>query len=126
MLFHGALIASVTVAGFAITIHLTPGADWDRARTVAFCILSYSQLFYSFSCRSDRFTLPQLGMFTNRALIWAILISGLLQTAVFLPGVRKIFHVEAGMTWEWPMILLLALLPVTVIEIGKIIKAKRI
>ena len=91
MLCHGTLVGGVTLAGFALVMHQHPADPdrVDRARTAAFCILSYSQLFYSFSCRSDRYTLPQLGFFTNPHLVWAILISGLIQAAVFLPYVRK-------------------------------------
>jgi Ca2+-transporting ATPase len=128
MLRHGVLIAGVTLAGFMLTMHLNSQEIKARtiaAQTVAFCILSYSQLFYSFSCRSERYTLPKLGLFTNPQLVIAIIVSGLIQTAVFLPYLRDVFHVEAHLTWEWPMILALSLTPATVIEVGKIFRQWR-
>jgi magnesium-transporting ATPase (P-type) len=124
MLFHGTLIAGATLAGFMLMLWLHPKDDRHViARTVAFCILSYSQLFYSFSCRSDKYTLPQLGFFSNKGLIGAIILSGLIQTAVFLPHVSHIFHVTT-LSWEWGVVLGLSLLPVTIIEVIKLLRAK--
>jgi Ca2+-transporting ATPase len=122
MLMHGALIASVTVIGFA-TVYRHDADSLRRAQTVAFCVLSYSQLFYSFSCRSQRYTMPELGFFTNRNLLWAIGISGLLQLAVFAPHLRKLFGVTVDLGWDWASILVLSLLPVTIIEIAKLMRA---
>ncbi|MDB5357840.1 MAG: cation transport ATPase [Phycisphaerales bacterium] len=121
MLFHGTLIAGVTIAGFAMVYRGDP-ANVQAARTVAFCILSYSQLFYSFACRSQRYTLPTLGIMTNPYLVGAIVISGLIQLAVFLPFLRGVFHVS-WLGWEWPLVLLLSLTPVTIIEVLKILRA---
>ena len=126
MLFHGVLIAAVTVAGFAITIHLVPH-DWDRcANRGILHFVVYAAFLFVFLPERSFHSAAAWDVYESCALIWAIVISGLIQTAVFLPGLRKVFHVEAGLTWEWPMILFLALLPVTVIEIGKIIRAKQV
>jgi Ca2+-transporting ATPase len=122
MLWHGTILGAAAFAGFVITHYLHPDNP-GRASAVAFCVLSFSQLCYAFSCRSDRYTLPQLGMFSNPHLIAAILISGLLQAAVFLPYLRTVFHVEADLAREWPLMLGLSLLPVTIIEVLKIVKA---
>jgi magnesium-transporting ATPase (P-type) len=46
--------------------------------TGAFCITAFAQLCYSLACRSQRYTMPELGLFTNWPLLWAIVISGLL------------------------------------------------
>jgi P-type Ca2+ transporter type 2C len=124
MLMHGVLIAGVTFIGFLMVYRHGP-SQLVRAQTAAFCILSYSQLFYSFSCRSQRYTMPELGPFTNRHLLWAILISGLLQLGVFLPYVQKLFKVERSLGWDWLMILGLSLLPVTIIEVIKLLRAAR-
>ncbi len=122
MLLHGTLIAGATVAGFAM-VYRNNQDHLKRAQTVAFCILSYSQLFYSLSCRSQRYTMPELGLFTNWPLLWAILISGLLQLAVFLPFARNVFKVEGNLGWDWALILGLSLLPVTIIEVWKLARA---
>jgi hypothetical protein len=50
-------------------------------------------------------------------------ISGLLQTAVFLPWLDRLFKIQSRLGWEWLVILGLSLLPVTIIEVAKLIRA---
>ncbi|MBI3462514.1 MAG: cation transporting ATPase C-terminal domain-containing protein [Planctomycetes bacterium] len=122
MLFHGFLIAAVAAIGFAID-YQNDDSNLDHARTVAFCIMSFSQLFYSLGCRSQRFTMPQLGVFTNPHLFGAIAISGLLQLSVVtLPLAQSVFETSAHPDWEWELVLLLSLTPVTIIEVGKLMQ----
>jgi len=40
---------------------------------VAFTVMVVVQLVQAFNCRSDRFSLSQLGIGTNRPLLWAFL-----------------------------------------------------
>ena len=52
----------------------------------------------------------------------AILLSGLLQLAVvMLPGVQSVFEIEQALEAEWGLVLGLALVPVTVIELAKLL-----
>jgi magnesium-transporting ATPase (P-type) len=83
-------------------------------------------LFFSFGCRNFRYTLSQLGLFTNPWLSTAIIASILLQISVVtVPFVRPVFNVVAvSATWEWGLVALLALMPVTAIELTKLIRAK--
>jgi Ca2+-transporting ATPase len=123
ILFHGTLIASVAALGFWI-VYQGDAARIERARTVTFCIASFSQLFLAIGCRSQRYAMPQLGLLTNPHLIWAIAISGLLQLSVVtLPFAQPIFEVATHLTWEWILIALLSLTPVTMIEIVKLVRA---
>jgi Ca2+-transporting ATPase len=116
MLAMGVLIAAATAIGF----QLARDAGVERARTAAFSIMVFSQLFFSVSCRSFRATMPELGLFTNLTLFAAIVVSGLLQLAVVsLPFAHPIFE-TARFHGEWPSVILLSLAPVTVIEVGKL------
>jgi Ca2+-transporting ATPase len=120
---HGLLIATAAGIGFAYILHRAEGGSLERARTVAFCIMSYAQLFFAIGCRSHFRTLPQLGLFSNPHLLGAILISGLLQTAVILlPFARSIFDTTALETMDWGIILGLSLLPITIIELVKLLR----
>jgi Ca2+-transporting ATPase len=85
-----------------------------------------AQLAFSFGCRSFRYTLPQLGLFTNRWLLGAIALSALLQLVVVtVPMLQPFFQVvPVSFAWEWGMITLLALMPVTVVEVTKLAKAR--
>ena len=120
MVAEGALIAAVTAVAFALEYR---GDDAPaQARTAAFCTLAGSQLFYAFVCRSRRYTLPQLGLFTNRALVWAIAISGSLQLlSVVLPFASRVFKTTPGLQWRWALVLGLSLVPAAVVELGKIL-----
>jgi P-type Ca2+ transporter type 2C len=96
----------------------------SSARTAAFCTLAFGQLMFSFGCRSFRYTLPELGLFTNRWLLGAIAASILLQlAAVTLPFAGPLFQVDTrGFKWEWLAIAGLALAPVTIIESAKLVR----
>ena len=124
MLLHGTLIAAVAAAGFALVYRRDP-ARLGHARTVAFCIVAFTQLFYSFVCRSWRYTLPQLGPMSNPHLLAAIAFSAVLQlAAVLLPFAQPLFKVATDITrGEWLLILGLSLAPATVIEVSKLLRA---
>jgi magnesium-transporting ATPase (P-type) len=61
--------------------------------------------------------MPELGPFSNSHLFWAIAVSGLLQSSVVtLPFAQPVFEVATHLAWEWGLVLLLSLTPVTIIE----------
>jgi magnesium-transporting ATPase (P-type) len=126
ILYHGGLNAAAAAVAF-YAVYRGAEENLPRARTAAFCTLAFAQLVFSFGCRSFRYTLPQLGVFSNRWLLGAIGVSVLLQLlAVSLPPVRLVFQVETtGFTWEWALIAALALAPVTVVEVSKLLRAAR-
>ena len=123
ILFHGTLIASVAGLGFWL-IYQGDETHLARARAVAFCVMAFSQLFFAIGCRSQRFTMPELGLFSNPHLFGAIVISGLLQLSVVtLPFAQPVFGVATHLVWEWLLIGALALTPVTIIEVVKLLRA---
>jgi Ca2+-transporting ATPase len=123
ILAHGFLVAAVTTLGFALIYQGQP-EHLPRARTFAFCLVSYGFMFYAFSCRSQRYTMPQLGFFSNPYLFGAVAVSGLLQLSVVtLPFARPVFESEQHFAGEWAVLILLALTPVTVIEVAKLLRA---
>ena len=122
ILFHGTLVATVAALGFWI-IYQGDEAHLARARTVTFCITAFAQLFFAIGCRSQRYTMPELGLFSNPHLLGAIVISGLLQLCVVtLPFAQPVFEVTTHPAWEWLLVFLLALTPVTIIEVGKLLR----
>ena len=111
ILTHGVLMAIVGVIAFAFTY--SDGQDIARARTVAFCTLAFTQLFFSFACRSRKYTLPELGPYSNPYLFVAIAVSALLQFAVVtIPFTQPVFDVSVPLGGgEWLYILPLSLRP---------------
>lgn len=123
ILLHGMLMAAVAALGFWM-FYGGNEEHLPRARTAVFCILAFTQLFYSLSCRSQRKTMPELGLLTNPYLFGAIAISSLAQLSIVtLPIAQPVFDsvVNVGSDWLW--IIGLALVPVTVIEVTKILLA---
>jgi Ca2+-transporting ATPase len=124
ILYHGTLNAIVSAVAFYV-VYRGNAENINAARTAAFCTVAFSQLFFSFGCRSERYTLPQLGFLSNPWLLGAIAISTLLQlTVVTLPFLQPMFKVDStGFTWQWLMIVTLALAPVSFIEVTKLVRA---
>ena len=124
ILLHGTLIAASAALGFAL-VYQGDDAQLGRARTVAFCTAAFVQLFFVFGCRSQRYTMPELGLFSNPYLFGAIAVSALLQFGVVtLPFMQAVFGATDRLTWEWGLILSLALTPVTIIEVAKLVRAR--
>jgi Ca2+-transporting ATPase len=124
ILIHGALNATATGIAFWM-VYRGDEHNVPAAQTIAFVTLALSQLLFSFGCRSFRYTLPQLGVFTNRWLLGAIAVSALLQLAVVtIPFLQPLFQVTPGaLAREWGAVVLLALAPVTVVEVAKLLRA---
>jgi Ca2+-transporting ATPase len=123
MLLHGTLMAIATTTGFWLTYD-AEGDSLERARTVAFCVLAFEQLFFAFGCRSQTLTLPQLGFFSNPALFLAAGVSAILQVStIVFPFAHGIFETTYLTRGDWVLAIGLALGPVTVIEITKLVRA---
>jgi Ca2+-transporting ATPase len=89
---------------------------------MTFCVVVYAELLRSLAARSQTLTLAQLGFFSNPALLLAVVVSGLLQVSVaIVPFTQRVFDVPAHSRHEWLLIALLALAPVTLIELGKLV-----
>jgi P-type Ca2+ transporter type 2C len=123
ILLHGLVMAVVTIAGFSYA-YLEGGIA--RAQATAFYITTFAQLFFSFACRSHWRTLPQLGLFSNPYLLGAIVLSTLMQLSLlWFPLTRKVFFVSAPTFGsDWWLIFLLALVPVTLVEIRKVVRSR--
>lgn len=122
ILIHGFVMAMVNIGGFAYA-YATEGTSYAQA--TAFYITTFAQLFFSFACRSHRYTLPQLGLFTNPYLFAAIAMSGILQLSLlWFPFTQHVlFKGVPRFGSDWLIIFGLALVPVSLVEIRKIIRA---
>jgi len=119
ILFHGTLVAGVCLFAFWTSYRGDP-ANMPHARTFTFCVAAFAQLFFAIGCRSDRVTAIERGVLTNPWLLGAILISALLQlTVVMLPFAQPVFQVGSDLGRDWINVILLALIPVSTVEIVK-------
>lgn len=92
----------------------------EQARTVAFTVMVVAQLVHAFNCRSDRWSLFQLGFGTNRALSWAFLFSCAVQIAVLtVPAASAIFKVASLPMEAWLLMGTMGALPFAIMEAVK-------
>ncbi len=119
---RGALVAGAGIAAFVLAWS-ADAARVDHARAVAFTVVALAQLAYAFAFRSGTRTLPALGFFSNPALVAAVAGAAILQVgAVTLPVAREFFGLTAPIGADWRWIVPLALAPVTVVEVGKVVR----
>ena len=99
-----------------------PDEVLKNARTLAFMVLVFAQLFYSLGLRNSKKPLYVIGLFSNRYLIGSIILGILLQVLVLsLPILRDAFKLHMLDQKGWLMAFFLGLLPLTVIELYKIL-----
>ncbi len=124
ILLHGLLMAIVTLTGFAWSYQGTT-ERLEEARAVAFCILTLTQIFYSMACRDLDRIMPSVGLFSNPFLVFAMVGSIAIQlAAIAIPWSAEILGLQA-MPWsDLPMIILLSLIPVTLVELKKMLFSK--
>jgi magnesium-transporting ATPase (P-type) len=122
IVMHGLILAATGMITFGAVYSADDPHSLELARTAAFCVLALSQLLYAISCRSARRTMPEIGWFTNPTLFGAILLSGTLQVAVVSwPAAHRWLEVTS-LPWNcWAEIAGLALVPVTVVEVSKLV-----
>lgn len=108
---RGLQIGISTIAVFALALEMTDG-DLEIARTMTFATLVMSQLCFVFTCRSEKQTVFQLGLFTNPYLTGAVLVSVCtLLIAVYLPYLQIFLVTRSLACWQWLIILAFSALP---------------
>jgi len=119
MLMQGAFIAFCSLLAFSFVLFVEK-EGLGRARTAAFIVLGCSQLFHSFNCRSMTESIFKIGLFSNKKLIAATLVSFLLQMgAVYLPFSQKIFKTEPLSLFDWLLVVTISSFPLWAMEIYK-------
>ena len=126
-------IAVQTVAITAVVlIAYYIGRLWDPsnlalARTMAFVTLSASELVRSYTARSERVSVLRLGIFSNKYMQYAVLLSiVLLLSVVYVPFLQLIFDTVSLGVQEWAVIFPLLLVPGIAAEITKAFARLRI
>lgn len=96
------------------------GIDVQTAETMAFVTLSLCELFRAYTVRSERASLFQIGVFSNRYMQYAVGLSiALLLLVCSLPFLQPIFNTHFLSGREWGIVLGLALIPAIAEEITK-------
>ncbi len=121
ILWVGPLMAGVAIFTQAWSIE-TVDAPWQ---TMVFTVLCLSQMGHVFAIRSEKESLYEIGLFSNKPLLGAVLLTFALQmTTLYVPFLPPIFRTEA-LTWS-ELIFTLALSSVVfvAVEIEKLFKRR--
>lgn len=96
------------------------------ADTMAFVTLSFSELLRAFSSRSERRLVFSLGLFSNKAMFYAVAASiTLLLLVIYMPFLQPIFN-TVPLTWvQWRIVAPLMLVPTIAAEVLKAILARK-
>nr|HID13904.1 cation-translocating P-type ATPase [Anaerolineae bacterium] len=120
----GMIVQTIAITAVVLTAYYT-GWAWDAldlalARTMAFVTLSASELARAYTARSERASLFRLGVFSNKYMQYAVLLSiVLLLSAVYIPFLQPIFDTAPLGIREWTVVLPLLLVPAIAAEITK-------
>jgi len=96
-----------------------------KARTMVFTLIVISMMFNAFNWRSERLSLLDIGIFSNRTLLYAVGSTILLQLLViYTPVLNDPFNtVPLGLV-DWGIIMLLASTTIIFVEVAKFLEAK--
>lgn len=99
------------------------GAHWQ---TMVFTVLCLSQMGHVLAVRSENQSFFQLGVLSNKPMLYAVLVTFALQLLViYVPWCNKIFHTAPLSAGELGITLLLSLVLFIAVEIEKLIRRYR-
>ncbi len=93
IIWIGILMGIVSLAVGYVYWSIDPNGVWQ---TMVFTTLTLSQMGNAMAIRSNRESLFSIGIFSNMMMIWAVLLTFVLQLAViYVPFLQQVFGTEA-------------------------------
>ncbi len=97
--------------------------DWE---TMVFTVIVWSQLTTALAVRSETESLFKLGLFSNKAMLGAVLVGVVLQfVVIYVPSLNPIFDTKPLTAGELLICTVLAFVPLVAIEFQKFMKRRR-
>ncbi|RCX19288.1 Ca2+-transporting ATPase [Anaerobacterium chartisolvens] len=123
VIYQGIAKGAITLLAYYIGSELY---SHEAAMTMSFATLGLIQLTHSLNVRSNTKSLLKLGLFTNRYLIGAIILSGLMQIMVIIiTPLNAIFKVTHLNLQQWAIVAAAAVAIIPIVELAKLIHNKR-
>ncbi len=123
ILVEGCFIGALALLAYSIGriyFDLNPAEPYI-GRTMAFAVLSLSQIVHTFNMRSSR-SVFQTGIFANPKLVLAAIICTALQLSVIVIAPLSVIFKTVMLTGQqWLIVALLSLIPLAVVELEKAI-----
>ncbi len=123
-IFLFVLIAGLISLIASIIIFYSFYSDIEKARTMVMFSLIGFEVFFVFSCRSEK-TLKEIGLFSNKYIWYAILSIVILQIIIIYTPLASVFSVTSLSLREWVYVLLASLPGLVVFEAIKIFKNRK-
>jgi Ca2+-transporting ATPase len=118
------MLGAISLGAFAYSLYGLH-QEVEQARTVAFTVMVLAQLVHAFNCRSERWSLFQVGLWTNRPLLLAFLLSLGIQVAVLtIPAAAPIFKVAPLPIEDWALMGAMGILPFLLMELIKALRRR--
>jgi Ca2+-transporting ATPase len=115
------MLEAVVVLG--VFLWAEPAENLERARSLAFSTLIFAELLRAFAARSATRIFWEVGAFTNKVLLGVVTVFVLLQIGLYeIPAVRHLFALAPLSRWELVLAFALGLIPVTVLEVAKLLR----
>ncbi len=118
---EGSFIGTISMLAFTIGRTFFDFVDTTPVigRTMAFAVLSISQLVHAFNVRSEH-SIFKIGIFSNMKMVLSFIICLVLQTSVIsIPALSVIFKTYPLNAIEWLIVGLLSFSPLLLVEIEK-------
>lgn len=123
--FEGIMIGALALMAFGAGRMLSDSMQQETAMTMAFAVLSLSQLVHAFNMRSEK-SIFRIHLFSNKFLCLAFVIGTLMQAAVIsIPALAQIFSAVPLNGLQWAVVAGLSLVPIVFVEFEKaVLKTK--
>ena len=121
---EGGVIGGLALLAYSIGFNVLGHQNIDVARTMAFCVLSVSQLFHAFNMRSEKSVLNSR-FFENKLLVFSLVVGIVMQILVVsVPVFAGVFKVCPLSVAEWSVVGILSIVPIVVVELQKAVTNK--
>jgi magnesium-transporting ATPase (P-type) len=120
----GALLSTGAFIFFEYAIML--GKSEAYARTIAVNIFVFGELLYLFNCRSLKYSMFKIGVFSN-PLLWVGVISMILLQILFTyaPIMNRVFHTKPIDISDWIWVLLTGIIIYTTVGLDKSLRNRK-
>ena len=94
----------------------------EMGRTYALITLVSCELFRAYTARSEKYTIFKIGVFSNKYMNLATIVSFGLLAIIFIPGLREVFNVSALHWYNLDFVIFVSILPLLFGELTKVVK----
>ncbi|MCD8037002.1 MAG: cation-translocating P-type ATPase, partial [Clostridiales bacterium] len=124
--FEGVMIGFLALIAFGVGHkYYDNGEIHDVSRTMAFAVLSISQLVHAFNMRTDR-SIFKIHILSNKFLCVAFVVGLAMQASVIMvPALANIFSVTALDMKQWGIVIGLSFVPILFVEFEKAVMKEK-